>query len=79
LRHRAGRRLSAAPKRTARDRYDLQSTLVEDILVARQSRQLSDSIATLRLRLVELSGNATLTVIAKMLHEITKRHNASPP
>ncbi len=67
-----------AQKRTPRDLYELESLLAEDIPAARESGRLPDATAKFHLRLVELSGNATLSMIARMLHEITQRHSASP-
>ena len=66
-----------AQKRTPRDLHELESILAEDIPAAHNSGQLPDTIALFHLRLVELSGNATLSMIAAMLYEITERHSAS--
>jgi GntR family transcriptional regulator, transcriptional repressor for pyruvate dehydrogenase complex len=67
-----------AQKRTPRDLCELESLLAEDIPAAHESGHLPDTIATFQLRLVELSGNATLSMIAAMLYEITERHSTSP-
>lgn len=56
---------------------ELESLLEEDIPAGFQSGELARSTANFHLRLVELSGNATLSIIAGMLHEITERHTAA--
>ncbi|WP_235892658.1 FadR/GntR family transcriptional regulator [Mycolicibacterium hodleri] len=63
---------------TPRDVYELEHILTADIPAAREVGRLPDAVAMFHLRLVELSGNATLTLMAKMLVEITERHGASP-
>jgi GntR family transcriptional repressor for pyruvate dehydrogenase complex len=66
-----------AGKRTTRDVDELESMLAKSIPAARNSGRLPDAIALFHLRLVELSGNATLTMIASMLYELTDRHSVS--
>lgn len=51
--------------------------LVDDIPVARQDGNLAQATAELHRRMVELSGNATLAMIAGMLHEISERHTSA--
>ena len=41
-----------------------------------QSARLAETTGAFHLRVVQLSGNATLSIIAGMLHEITVRHTA---
>lgn len=48
--------------------------LIEEIPAAWETGKLAAASTALHRRLVELSGNATLTVIAGMLHEIFERH-----
>ncbi|PRC46479.1 GntR family transcriptional regulator, partial [Mycobacterium sp. ITM-2017-0098] len=49
-----------------------------EVLVADgyQSGRLAEATGAFHLRVVQLSGNATLTIVAGMLHEITVRHTA---
>ncbi|MGO9283214.1 MAG: FadR/GntR family transcriptional regulator [Mycobacterium sp.] len=51
--------------------------LVAEIPSAREAGELARATANLHRRLVELSGNATLAMIAGMLHEISERHTAA--
>ncbi|WP_235892244.1 FadR/GntR family transcriptional regulator [Mycolicibacterium hodleri] len=51
--------------------------LVSEIPQAREAGRLAQASAELHRRLVELSGNATLAMIAGMLHEITERHTTA--
>jgi DNA-binding FadR family transcriptional regulator len=51
--------------------------LVEQIPLARESGTLARASAELHRQLVELSGNATLAMIAGMLHEISERHTSA--
>ncbi|QEN16530.1 FadR/GntR family transcriptional regulator [Mycolicibacterium sp. ELW1] len=51
--------------------------LVEQIPLVRESGTLARASAELHRRLVELSGNATLAMIAGMLHEISERHTSA--
>ena len=55
---------------------ELDKMLAEDIPAGWQSGQLAETTGMFHRRLVELSGNATLGIIAGMLHEITVRHMA---
>jgi GntR family transcriptional regulator, transcriptional repressor for pyruvate dehydrogenase complex len=48
--------------------------LIEEIPGAWEAGRLATASTELHHRLVELSGNATLTIIAGMLHEIFERH-----
>lgn len=48
--------------------------LVEEIPSARDAGRLARASADLHRRMVELSDNATLAMIAGMLHEISERH-----
>ncbi|UXA15631.1 FadR family transcriptional regulator [Mycobacterium sp. SMC-8] len=41
-----------------------------------QSSRLAEATGLFHLRVVQLSGNATLSIVAGMLHEITVRHTA---
>jgi GntR family transcriptional regulator, transcriptional repressor for pyruvate dehydrogenase complex len=57
--------------------YDeLEDMLTKDVPVGWESGQLAEVTGEFHRRVVELSGNATLTIIAGMLHEITVRHTA---
>lgn len=51
--------------------------LIDDIPEAWQAGRLGPATANLHRRMVELSGNATLGMIAGMLHEISERHTAA--
>jgi GntR family transcriptional repressor for pyruvate dehydrogenase complex len=51
--------------------------LVGEIPAAREAGELARASANLHRRLVELSGNATLGVIAGMLYEISERHTTA--
>jgi DNA-binding FadR family transcriptional regulator len=51
--------------------------LVEDIPQAREAGAVAQASAQLHRRLVELSGNATLAMIAGMLHEISEKHTTA--
>jgi GntR family transcriptional repressor for pyruvate dehydrogenase complex len=55
---------------------ELDKTLAADIPAGWQSGRLAESTGEFHRRVVELSGNATLSIIAGMLHEITVRHTA---
>ncbi|ORB70721.1 FCD domain-containing protein, partial [Mycobacterium timonense] len=48
--------------------------LIEEIPAAWETGKLGAASTALHRRLVELSGNVTLTVIVGMLHEIFERH-----
>lgn len=57
--------------------YDtLERMLSEDIPAGWQSGRLAETTGAFHLRVVQLSGNATLSIVAGMLHEITVRHTA---
>jgi GntR family transcriptional repressor for pyruvate dehydrogenase complex len=56
---------------------ELSSILTDDVPVAWESGRLAQTSAWFHRRMVELSGNATLGLIAGMLHEITERHTAA--
>jgi GntR family transcriptional repressor for pyruvate dehydrogenase complex len=51
--------------------------LVDDIPREWEAGRLGPATANLHRRMVELSGNATLGMIAGMLHEISERHTAA--
>ncbi|OBH12781.1 FadR/GntR family transcriptional regulator [Mycobacterium sp. E1747] len=65
-----------AESATQRVRKELRS-MVNAIPVARENGDFASATAKFHLRMVELSGNATLAMIAGMLHEITERHTRS--
>jgi DNA-binding FadR family transcriptional regulator len=56
---------------------ELERILTDDVPVAFETGQLAEVTTDFHRRLVELSGNATLSMIAGMLHEITERHIAA--
>jgi DNA-binding FadR family transcriptional regulator len=57
--------------------YDeLEDMLVRDVRAGWESGRLAEVTGEFHRRMVEMSGNATLTIIAGMLHEITVRHTA---
>lgn len=57
--------------------YDeLERTLAEDVPVGWDTGRLAETTGEFHRRMVELSGNATLNIMAGMLHEITVRHTA---
>jgi GntR family transcriptional regulator, transcriptional repressor for pyruvate dehydrogenase complex len=55
---------------------ELESFLEQDIPDGFKSGRAAEVTAHFHRRMVELSGNATLSIIAGMLHEITERHTA---
>lgn len=55
---------------------ELEKALAEDIPASREPDRLAETTGEFHRRMVELSGNATLTIMAGMLHEITVRHTA---
>jgi GntR family transcriptional regulator, transcriptional repressor for pyruvate dehydrogenase complex len=55
---------------------ELEAMMAEQIPAGFQSGRLAEATGEFHRRMVELSGNATLTIIAGMLHEITVRHTA---
>lgn len=57
--------------------HDELRRLVEAVPAAWEAGNLAAASAQLHRRMVELSGNATLGIIAGMLHEIGERHTAA--
>jgi DNA-binding FadR family transcriptional regulator len=57
--------------------HDELRKLIEELPQAREAGRLAQASAELHRRLVELSGNATLAMIAGMLHEISERHTTA--
>jgi len=55
---------------------ELERTLADEVPKGWESGRLPETTGDFHRRMVELSGNATLTIIAGMLHEITVRHTA---
>lgn len=55
---------------------ELEEILTKDIPASLDAAHFASATAFFHRRLVELSGNATLAMIAGMLHEITERHTA---
>ncbi|MCG7582687.1 FadR/GntR family transcriptional regulator [Mycolicibacterium sp. OfavD-34-C] len=55
---------------------ELEQMLERLATVDHQSDRLAESTGAFHLRVVQLSGNATLGIVAGMLHEITVRHTA---
>jgi DNA-binding FadR family transcriptional regulator len=55
---------------------ELEQMLADDVVSAWQSGHLAEATGAFHLRVVQLSGNVTLSIIAGMLHEITVRHTA---
>jgi GntR family transcriptional repressor for pyruvate dehydrogenase complex len=55
---------------------ELEEVLSRDIPAGWKSGRLAEATGEFHRRVVEMSGNATLTIIAGMLHEITVRHTA---
>ena len=70
----AAKLLAENGKKQAREEL---SRLVADIPGAWAAGELARATASFHRRMVELSGNATLAMIAGMLHEITERHTAA--
>jgi DNA-binding FadR family transcriptional regulator len=59
------------------DAFDeLDQLLADHIPSGWQSERLAETTGDFHLRMVQLSGNTTLAIIAGMLHEITVRHTA---
>jgi GntR family transcriptional repressor for pyruvate dehydrogenase complex len=56
---------------------ELERLVDEAIPAAWESGRLGQATAAFHRRMVELTGNATLGMIAGMLHEITERHTAA--
>lgn len=57
--------------------HDELRILIDEIPAAREAGRLAHASAHLHRRMVELSGNATLAMIAGMLHEISERHTSA--
>ncbi len=55
---------------------ELETMLAEHIPADWRSERLAEATGDFHLRMVQLSGNATLAIIAGMLYEITVRHTA---
>lgn len=55
---------------------ELEAMLEELVNDGHQSSRLAEATGMFHLRVVQLSGNATLSIVAGMLHEITVRHTA---
>ncbi|MGY4649131.1 FadR/GntR family transcriptional regulator [Mycobacterium sp. URHB0021] len=55
---------------------ELDALLAAHVPAGWQSGRLAEATGEFHQRMVELSGNTTLTIIAGMLHEITVRHTA---
>ncbi|MDX1875300.1 GntR family transcriptional regulator [Mycolicibacterium sp. 120266] len=55
---------------------ELETMLTEYVPSGREAGRMAETTGDFHRRMVELSGNATLTIIAGMLHEITVRHTA---
>lgn len=70
----AARLLATKGKTKAFD--ELEQILNNEIPASLEAPRFAAATAQFHLRLVELSGNATLSIIAGMLHEITERHTA---
>lgn len=68
----AARLLATKGKTKAFD--ELEQILINEIPASLEAPRFATATAQFHLRLVELSGNATLSLIAGMLHEITERH-----
>lgn len=55
---------------------ELEQMLADHIPAGWESGRLAETTGDFHLRVVQLSGNTTLSIIAGMLHEITVRHTA---
>jgi GntR family transcriptional repressor for pyruvate dehydrogenase complex len=66
-----------AETRTPQDVVELETFLAKDIPTARHTGTLRETVVLFHRRLVDMSGNATLSMIAGMLDEITERHTVS--
>lgn len=61
----------------AGDAFDELEQLLEELVAdGHESGRLAESTGLFHLRVVQLSGNETLSIVAGMLHEITVRHTA---
>lgn len=70
----AARLLAEAGSAEAFD--ELERMLEALVADGHESPRLAETTGNFHLRVVQLSGNATLTIVAGMLHEITVRHMA---
>ncbi|EUA23086.1 bacterial regulatory s, gntR family protein [Mycobacterium xenopi 4042] len=59
------------------DAHNELERIVSNIPTAWEAGELARASANLHRRMVELSGNTTLAIIAGMLHEISERHTAA--
>ncbi|MBV6756171.1 GntR family transcriptional regulator [Rhodococcus opacus] len=66
-----------ATEGTEDDFDELERIVDEDIPAAHAADNLAAGTSAFHLRMVQLSGNATLAIIAGMLHEITERHTGA--
>ena len=55
---------------------ELEAMLAGEVPAGWESGRLAEATGEFHRRMVEMSGNATLTIISGMLHEITVRHTA---
>jgi GntR family transcriptional regulator, transcriptional repressor for pyruvate dehydrogenase complex len=55
---------------------ELEEMLAGDVPAGWESGRMAEATGEFHRRMVEMSGNATLTIISGMLHEITVRHTA---
>ncbi|MGN7781797.1 FadR/GntR family transcriptional regulator [Mycolicibacterium sp. 22603] len=55
---------------------ELDTMIAEHFPEGRETGRMAEATGDFHQRMVELSGNATLTIMAGMLHEITVRHTA---
>jgi GntR family transcriptional regulator, transcriptional repressor for pyruvate dehydrogenase complex len=65
-----------AESATAEQLDQLEDMLVADVPAGWDSDRLAEATGEFHRRMVEMCGNATLTIISGMLHEITVRHTA---
>jgi GntR family transcriptional regulator, transcriptional repressor for pyruvate dehydrogenase complex len=55
---------------------ELEAMLAGEVPAGWESGRMAEATGEFHRRMVEMSGNATLTIISGMLHEITVRHTA---
>ncbi len=65
-----------AESATAEQLDELEAMLAGDVPAGWESGRMAEATGEFHRRMVEMSGNATLTIISGMLHEITVRHTA---
>jgi GntR family transcriptional repressor for pyruvate dehydrogenase complex len=65
-----------AESATAEQLDELEEMLAGDVPAGWESGRMAEATGEFHRRMVEMSGNATLTIISGMLHEITVRHTA---